>query len=49
VQPQLPREGNARALRQEWVGRWGSSLIEAGVVNGGFVEEKLGRGITFEL
>jgi hypothetical protein len=38
-------------LRQEWVGRWGSSLIEAG--EGGedrrFVEGKLGRRITFEM
>ena len=25
-----PAEGNARALRQEWVDQWGSTLIEAG-------------------
>jgi hypothetical protein len=37
---------NARLLRQEWVGRWGSSLIEAGGGRRewGLVEKKLGRG-----
>lgn len=46
-----PGEGNARALRQEFVGRWGSILIEAGGVrrDRGFMEGKLGRGITFEI
>jgi hypothetical protein len=33
------------------VGRWGSTLIQAGIGGGdrGFVEGKLGRGITFEI
>jgi hypothetical protein len=30
VKAQCPSLGNARAVRQEWVGRQGSSLIEAG-------------------
>jgi hypothetical protein len=36
-------------LRQEWVGGWGSTLIEAGGGRRGFVEGKLGRGITVEM
>lgn len=46
-----PEQGNARALRQELVGRWGSILIEAGGVrrDRGFMEGKLGRGMTFEM
>jgi hypothetical protein len=36
--------------RQEWVGGWGSILIECGGEGDrGFVEGKLGRGITFEM
>jgi hypothetical protein len=41
---------NARVLRQERVGRWGSTIIEIG---GGRrewgVEEKLGGRVTFEM
>jgi hypothetical protein len=43
---------NAKALRQEWVGRWGSTLIETEGTRGrnmGFVEGKLGRGTTFKI
>ena len=37
-------------LRQEWVGRWGSTLIEAGGGgwDGELVERKLERGITLK-
>jgi hypothetical protein len=36
--------------RQEWVGGWGSTLIEAGerVWGKGFLEGRPGKGITFE-
>jgi hypothetical protein len=38
-------------VRQKWVGRWGSTFIEA--VGRGwhrrFAKGKLGRGITFEM
>ena len=44
-----PAYGNARALRQEWVGGWGSTLIEAGERGWGFAEGKLEKGITFEM
>jgi hypothetical protein len=38
-------------VRKEWVSEWRSSLIETGGEGGdmGFVEGKLGRGITFEM
>jgi len=38
-------------LRQEWVGRWGSTLREAGKGGWekGLVEGKLVREITFEM
>jgi hypothetical protein len=38
-------------LRQEWVGRWGSTLIEAWEKGRDreFVEGKLVRGKTFEM
>jgi hypothetical protein len=39
-------------VRQEWVGRWGSTLLEAkesGDGMGGFAEGRLGRGATFEM
>jgi hypothetical protein len=43
-------EENTRALKPEWVGRWGSTLIEVrGGERWGFVEGKLGREITFEM
>jgi hypothetical protein len=41
--------GNTRVLRQEWVSRWGSTLIEAGEREEGILEGKLGREITFEM
>ena len=46
-----PEWRNARALRQEWGGGWGNTLIEAGVgeYGRGFAEGKLGRGTTFEM
>jgi hypothetical protein len=46
-----PGQGNARLLRQEWVGGWGSTLIEAE----GRKEEmgasggEAGKGVTFEM
>jgi hypothetical protein len=40
---------NARALRQEWVGKAESTLIEAGGGGREFVEGKLGKGITSEM
>jgi hypothetical protein len=50
VKAQSPSKGYARALSVELVGRWVSTLIEAG--GGGedrrFVEGKLGRGVAFE-
>jgi hypothetical protein len=41
--------GNVRALRQEYMGGWWNTLIEAGAggVDRGFIEGKLGREITF--
>jgi hypothetical protein len=39
-------------VRQEWVGRWGRLLIEAGGGGmgwGGVAERKQGREITFEM
>jgi hypothetical protein len=40
-----------RAGRQEWVGWWGNTLIEAegGMMGWGYREEKPGKGITFEM
>ena len=44
-----PSSGDARVVRQEWVGVWGSILREAGcwAWDKGFVEGK--PGITFEM
>jgi hypothetical protein len=46
-----PEKGDARGVRREWVGEWGSTLLEAkgmelewGLWGGG-----LGRWITFEM
>jgi len=39
-------------VRQEWVGGWGSILLEVkwdGGWNGGFAERRLGRGTTFKM
>jgi hypothetical protein len=36
-------------VRQEWVGEWGSTLIEAGGWARGFSEGKPRKGITFEM
>jgi hypothetical protein len=33
---------------REWVGRWGSTLLEA-KRRGSFMKERLGRRITFEM
>jgi hypothetical protein len=46
-----PGSGNARVLRQELVGRWVSTLIEAGGEgwDRGLVEGKLGRRKTFKM
>ena len=35
-------------LSQEWVGKWGSTLIEAGGGDRAVVEGKLGKRKTFE-
>jgi hypothetical protein len=40
---------NIRAVRQEWVGGGGRTFIEVGGRGWGFAEEKLGKGITFEM
>jgi hypothetical protein len=43
--------GGVQVVRQEWVGRWGSTLIETGggEWSGGFAEENWGKGLTFEM
>jgi hypothetical protein len=47
---EFPVQGNAEAGRQEYLGGCGSTLIEAGGEWGkGFLGEKLGKGITFEM
>jgi hypothetical protein len=46
-----PRQGDARSVRWERGGGWGSTLLEAkgkGMV-WEFLEGRLGRGITFEM
>lgn len=42
---------NARAVRQEWVGGWGITLIESGKGEMGYrvVDGKHGMEITFEM
>jgi hypothetical protein len=44
-------QGNARVLERKWVGRFGSTLIEArgGGWCKGILEEKSGKGISFEM
>ena len=46
-----PVKGNARVGRQEWVGGWGSTLIEAGVEewDRGLPKGRPGKGKTFEM
>ena len=38
-----------RAGRQEWVGRWGNTLIKAGESEGGVGFWGEGKGIIFEM
>ena len=47
-----PEKGDARGVRQEWLGGWGSTLLETkgnGTEGGGVLEEITGRGITLEM
>ena len=46
-----PANGDAREVRHEWVGGWGSILLEAnGSSDGvGVAEGRPGRGTTFEM
>jgi hypothetical protein len=46
-----PVSVNVRAVRQEWVGGWGNTFIEAGGGggDGGFPNWRPGKGKTFEM
>jgi hypothetical protein len=51
VKAQCPSVGDERAWSQEWVAKWGNTLIEAGVGGSemGYPKRKPGNGITFEM
>ena len=45
-----PEKGDSRGRKWEWVGRWGSTLLESkGKGDGGLVEGEPGRETTFEM